>query len=531
MINREQFTQLLRYSGQGIMPVSADMLAQLVKVYPYCATFYLRLAQVSGKVAHISKAALYAPDRARLKQVINKEFHTTDEELTTLSIDFSAEEVNLFDKISVMYSPEILEQAVVSEPPDVQEAVADEITFPFNNDVVTEEEAETAAPTQHLTSDMPVVEPESSTTTSPATDDEFTWEQPVQPETPEEFPPDSLDTDMDTLLHDSEYEKLRQEVLGEAVPLASYDLTIYHDDDIIQPLSDEESTSDDDLVLDGLDEIVSPVHVIHPTTHTFADEPKVSPAATDELIEQWLEPYTARIDDEKAYYEGEGMPQVWEETILPDWQQISDADEQAFQEQQKEEEAWESAFNQKAADNTEITTLGEPTENDEFVQSYADRHDAEAGWYEEQMKAFETPSAVSVTEVFTVENKTVEQLSADDLSFFDSLTESSAPAITPYIETEPAMSTANTWDIIEEFIRKEPTITVDRNKMESISEQEDLSQKSVQENDDNISEYLARIYVRQGKKEKAISIYERLALKYPEKSTYFATQIEELNRV
>lgn len=529
MIDREQFTQLLRYSGQGVMPVSADMLSQLVKVYPYCATFHLRLAQVSGKIAHISKAALYAPDRARLKQVINKEFHTTDEELTTLSIDFSAEEVNLFDKISVMYSPEILEQAVIAEPPNEQELAAEEVTFPFHNAVVAEE-PEIAIPTEYQVFEPPIAESENSIMASPATT-ESAWEQPAHPEPVEDALPDPLDFDMDTLIHDSEYEKLRQEVLGETAPPSVYEPAIYHDDDILPPLGDDENASDDDLVLDGLDEIVSPVHVARPTALSFTDEPMVSPAAKDELMEQWLEPYSARMDDEKAYYEGEGMPQVWEETVLPDWQQLNDTDEQAFQEQQKEEDAWESALSQGAADNSEITILGEPAENDEFVESYTDRYDAEAEWYEAQMKAFEMPSATPEPEIAPVAHESIEQLPADDLSFFDSLTESSAPAITPYIETEPAMSTANTWDIIEEFIKKEPTITVDRNKMESISEQEDLSKRSVQENDDNISEYLARIYVRQGKKEKAISIYERLALKYPEKSTYFATQIEELNRV
>jgi len=82
-------------------------------------------------------------------------------------------------------------------------------------------------------------------------------------------------------------------------------------------------------------------------------------------------------------------------------------------------------------------------------------------------------------------------------------------------------------DLIEQFIKTSPRL---KPPLKVPDEQEDISLKSLEEPEDLITEPIAKIYLSQGLTDKAISIYEKLSLKYPEKSSYFASQIQEIKQ-
>lgn len=86
-------------------------------------------------------------------------------------------------------------------------------------------------------------------------------------------------------------------------------------------------------------------------------------------------------------------------------------------------------------------------------------------------------------------------------------------------------------NIIDQFLKINPRLKAMNNVKLKPEPQEDLSLKSSKINRGIASESLANIFLQQGKVKKAIKIYEQLILKYPEKKSYFAEQIEKLQNL
>lgn len=94
-----------------------------------------------------------------------------------------------------------------------------------------------------------------------------------------------------------------------------------------------------------------------------------------------------------------------------------------------------------------------------------------------------------------------------------------------FVEAKPLQ---NKMDIIDKFIQEEPSIS--RPEKTAFFDPDIAAQESVFDDGILVTETLATIYADQGNYRKAKEIYQLLILKYPEKSSYFAALIQELDK-
>lgn len=86
-------------------------------------------------------------------------------------------------------------------------------------------------------------------------------------------------------------------------------------------------------------------------------------------------------------------------------------------------------------------------------------------------------------------------------------------------------------EIIDNFIKNSPVLSKPNLSAESeVISQDDLSRRSTKIDNNMVSENLAKIYMKQGKRKDAEKIYKKLMVKFPQKKGYFADQIQKLKK-
>jgi hypothetical protein len=96
-----------------------------------------------------------------------------------------------------------------------------------------------------------------------------------------------------------------------------------------------------------------------------------------------------------------------------------------------------------------------------------------------------------------------------------------------HIFDEPQDEKVGQEALIEQFLQRNPQL---RTKAQKEAPVVNLAKQSAVDKEEIITETLAKIYLNQGNVAKALSIYEKLSLRFPEKSSYFAAQIKILKQ-
>ncbi|MFZ4548479.1 MAG: hypothetical protein ACOYN4_13625 [Bacteroidales bacterium] len=141
---------------------------------------------------------------------------------------------------------------------------------------------------------------------------------------------------------------------------------------------------------------------------------------------------------------------------------------------------------------------------------------------------FEIPGSIKKDSVPTFGNHLIDNIFLR-LSEVDILESETENANEPELEIgthfiKKVNTTAHN-DLVDRFIREEPRIGAPKREFFN---PEDNARQSASLPDDLVSETLARIYEKQALYSMAIKIYEKLMLRIPEKSSYFAARIKEI---
>ncbi len=166
-------------------------------------------------------------------------------------------------------------------------------------------------------------------------------------------------------------------------------------------------------------------------------------------------------------------------------------------------------------ENKATTTIEHATSQTKASQSIADEILKKI----EQINLNKTkPKESTIEQQITVDFKTKAEEKENFLSFEEWL---------DWLSRKDKKETTN--DLIDQFLENASDIS--RIKAVPDSNQVDLTEQLLQpEEMEVISEQLARLYYQQGYFDKALKMYEKLFLKYPEKSIYFASLIQEIKQ-
>lgn len=264
--------------------------------------------------------------------------------------------------------------------------------------------------------------------------------------------------------------------------------------------------------------------------------------------------YSANRAHLKSIIEGEGFFKAEKPLVLtPTSTNTADKENSSSTQTERAQKKTENTERPKEVENKQIEVKEEAQKNKEELKPEPPSRDTEIPKKEEKKElksdaqvnsdTKETKPEAEPEQTFDKENDPVldelkatkariEALLRGELPNQDEpeeLTQPEEPQEAIATKPHPLPKKKNQIEIIEKFIADDPQIDIKKKALlESAQHQEDLARKSLEGSESFYTETMAKLLVKQGKVKKGLEIYKKLGLKFPEKSTYFAAQIEKI---
>ena len=524
-LNKKQIKELIG-NPEEISADEVKKLASLIKDYPYFQTarlLYSKGLQNTESVdfdTSLQLTATYAADRKKLYALLygeNTETFVQPEPVEVKPQEPVAEPVSqeVDEKLETVSEIQTVEEPIVQQVEEVQQ-IAKEIV---------EETKPESVPTENPTAEEPVVQ-------------QVDEVQQVAEEVVEETKPESVPTEIQTAEESvaqqvegvqQVVEEVVEETKQESVPteIQTVEESVTQQVEEVQQIAEEvvEETKTE------VEETVGSAQSVEVQESTESPE-EVDSFVVNEIVETTEEP------EEKI----EAVPVV----------------EEPKQEESPAEPVVEV---EKTAVPTVKPIFSEPiikavTEEGPKNESLAERILRECRERKEREANKQAEPVAQVSEPEKEEKQSVAEDELLDVSFDSAATTESAnneqleqsPIVFEMLEEEPTASkpeekkekhdwfersgglknTESDINLIDKFILENPEMP--RFDSRSGENTKDLALECVPEHE-CVTESMAKIYIKQQLFNKAIEIYEKLRLKYPEKSVYFANRISEVQEL
>lgn len=521
-MNKDELLELLQHPS-SLSDDQLDELKHLIAEYPYFQAPYALLAKITQKGTDIEKAAVRSANRISLKRFINTDYKADTKLPDFDRIYIDPTSVNAFERLSDHSIPAEKEASKLEEEYPMQLS-SETIDSNYNKELSLPSEDE-AAPSK-ISDDQKITEPEeiaSSAEDSP----EIIYENPYLEDDP--FAPvneseEDVYNDPDKELRDElmanleEFKKVRE--TSEWASLNSENEEVKEDKP--EELFAQEKATEHYLIEEKVPEKAKE-NVPDPDPHYFSSD-------TD-----------FQVPDYKDEYSFDDLPSDKDpKPVFGNQEEIRKLQDLAYSIQNRPEAEDKpfspTEFNKKnswevSPDFFELNALLEETSKEEKPRKdHLPDTQPEPQFKEPTLSeiAQKSEKAEKSTQAAYQENSAEKEVESS-LSF------GSSSNNLVEVEEKPKAgipSQQQQQHIIDRFIRSDKGIRIEANDDENISAksyQEDLSAQN--EYSFQASENLAHIFKRQRKYQKAIDLYEELILKYPEKRSYFAGQIEELQNL